>query len=168
MRPYLDNSAVRVYLNTVDDSQPEQYVGVKGLPDETWAQVLRVQPFGLSSTPPQGSHGIGLALGGRREQMFALGVEDPKSRPTNLPQGSTALYDSSGNIMKLIGKQVDFSFVGHPWTVVSKGVTITSDGDDILVQISDNSKKVKLGMKGGPWFSVITTAGPSKHVLATL
>ena len=131
MKPYLDNSAVRVYLNSVDDSQPEQYMGVQGLDGEKWAKAMRVQPFGLSTNPNDGSHGVGLALGGRREQIFLLGVEDPKTRPKNLPRGATALYNASGEIIKMVGKTTVYT--GDSFTFKAGGVTVVIDGGGVTI-----------------------------------
>lgn len=157
----LSPQGLRVTVADVDDSGPQQFVHGTGLSGQDIGRMVRVQHFGLSSTPPAGSEGHGLALGGGADRLFALGMEHPGLRPRGLPGGATALYDAAGNIIKLVGTEVDMSF-SVPWKVTARGVTITSDGQNITIQAP--GAKILLGT--GPYFPVQTTGGPSSQVMA--
>ena len=69
---------------------------------------------------------------GRRTQMTAVGIEAAASRP-DVPTGAAALYDASGNIIKLFagGVVMDFgartiTMTGGQWAI-SGNVTIAGD-----------------------------------------
>lgn len=86
---------------TVDDGDL-QTVTLFGVGGEELTKVHRVQAFGLSSNAPVGSHGLGLALGGRRDQVVALGLENAQHRPRSTEVGGTILYDAFGTAISLI------------------------------------------------------------------
>ena len=85
----------------VDDSGDMQRMTALGYDDETIKLAHRVQPFGLSSHPPKGSHGLALLGNGRPDQNVFLGIESPSHRPRNLPEGGTKLYDKDGTFVYL-------------------------------------------------------------------
>ena len=90
------NSAHRMIVSGVDDTGDIQFVHADGLDTEKFTQIMRVFPHGFSSHSPDDAHMLGLALGGRRDQLLALGGEHPKHRPKNIGKGNTG----KGNIGK--------------------------------------------------------------------
>lgn len=91
----------RAELQEVDDSGEMQVGTALGYDSETFKKAHRVQPFGYSSHPPKGSHGMALVANGRPDQTVFLGQEHPDYRPRNLPEGATKLYDKDGTFIYL-------------------------------------------------------------------
>lgn len=139
----------------VDDSGTQQIIKkLRGLSSEQFEDIYRPQPHGLSSNPPSGSEGVFLALGGRSDRLLALGFEHKDLRPKNLPSGAAVLYDSKGNVVRMMtadGIQID----------ASAGKVYVKPGSD---------QNVYLGGTGadGAYANVVTTSGPSSNVLAKL
>lgn len=90
----------RARLSRVDDSTGIQRVQVTGLSGAR-DKVQRVQNFGLSSRPPVGARVIVLAIGGDHDNLVAIAVDDPDSRPKGLAEGETALYNAHGAVLLL-------------------------------------------------------------------
>lgn len=86
---------------TVDDSGEFQRMTGDGYDSEQFKLAHRVQPFGLTSHPPKGSHGLAVLANGRPDQTVLLGVEHPDYRPKNTPEGATKLYDKDGTFVYL-------------------------------------------------------------------
>lgn len=156
---YPESSTVtRAAIVSVDDSGEWQKTKVTGFKDEEFSEVLRAQSHGLSSNPPPGSVGNFLRLGSS-DRLVALGFETP-GRPRDLPAGATALYNADGTIWKLLPAKADLDHGGknnHERAIAKKKVEASD-----WVQIE--AKAVYLGLP--PYFPVMTTAGPSKHVFA--
>ena len=158
---------IRVTVRQVNDSGQQQLVSAYGYDNHPIDEAVRLQHFGATSNPPAGSEGHALIVGGRYDRAVLLGLEHPDHRPQNLPSGSKAIYDASGNIIKLVGDSVSFGFDGHPWTATFKGGSLTSDGKDFYLTVS--GANLYLGGKQGDSFSPVqTVAGPSKNVFAAI
>jgi phage gp45-like len=162
LNAYVTPQATRVTVVDVNDGGPQQFIHGTGLLGQDVSQMVRVQNFGESSNPPKGAEGYAVVLGGGASRMVALGLEHPQYRPTGLPGGAKAIYDSAGNIIKLIGTEVDMTF-SVPWKVVANGVTITSNGADITINAGSN--KIYLGP--GPYSPVVLVSGPSSKIYGT-
>ena len=93
--------ASRVLIVTTNDSGTEQYHQVEGLTGEAFAKVLATRQHGFSSHPPDGSHGIMVALNGRRDLCVVLGGEAGDHRPTGTPPGGSVMYDTAGSSIAL-------------------------------------------------------------------
>ena len=159
-----DGSLIRVRLKSIDDSGQQQLVAVEGIYGQNIGEAVRLQNFGASSVPPEGAEGLALVSGGRYDRLQILGLEHPDHKPKKLPGGAKAIYDASGNIIKLIGSDgVVFDFTGHGWTAKCKGGTITSDGDDFYIDVK-TSKLYLGGKKGDTFYPVVLTSGPSSKV----
>ncbi len=155
---------VRVTLGTVDDSGPQQLVAGTGYDGQNIGEAVRLQHFGATSVPPAGAQGLMMLSGGRHDRPHFLGMEHGDYRPTGLPGGSKAIYDASGNVIKLVGSEVDFTFTG-PWKATFPGGTLTSNGKDLYLAVT--GANLYLGAAQGASFSPVqTVAGPSKNVFA--
>lgn len=97
---------IRGRLEAVEDDGDMQMMRLKGRRGEMFSGVPRVQPFGFSSNPPAGSHGLMLGLGGRHDRAMAIGVEHPASRPRNVSAGGTVIYDANGQAVSLVEHQI--------------------------------------------------------------
>lgn len=133
----------RVELTETSDGDGQQLLGVKGFPGEELARVPRVMPHGLASHAPKGSHGIGLALGGRRDEVVVLGLEQPASRPRNVPAGGAVLYDDKGNVIRLFGDEgVETETDTRPYTI--RTGTFTVEADEIVLKMKTGDLVIRL------------------------
>ncbi|WP_143188236.1 phage baseplate assembly protein V, partial [Citrobacter freundii] len=80
LRLLVDRAVVRI----VTDSLGRQNLQIQSLADSTNDDVERFQNYGLTSVPPVGSEALILAVGGRREGLVAIAVEDKRCRPKGL------------------------------------------------------------------------------------
>lgn len=156
---YPESSTItRAALVAADDSGEWQRIEVTGFKGEKFSEVLRAQSHGLSSHPPVGAVGNFLRLGSS-DRLVALGFETP-GRPRDLPSGATALYNADGTVWKLLPAKADLDHGGknnHERGIAKKKVEASD-----WIQFDGNA--VYLGKP--PYFPVVTTAGPSKHVFA--
>lgn len=92
LRLLVDRAVVRI----VTDSLGRQNLQIQSLADSTNDDVERFQNYGLTSVPPVGSEALILAVGGRREGLVAIAVEDKRCRPKGLEDGEVRLYHGDG------------------------------------------------------------------------
>ena len=100
MRLLIDRAVVRM----VTDSLGRQNLQIQSLADATNDDVERFQQYGLTTVPPEGSEAIILAVGGRRESLVAIAVEDKRCRPKGLASGDVCLYHQDGQSMIILKK----------------------------------------------------------------
>ncbi len=91
----------RVESVKIRDDDEMQYATADGYDDEQFDEAHRAQNFGLTSHPPNGSHGLVVSGNGRPDQGVVVGMEHPQYRPRNLPEGATKLYDKDGTFVYL-------------------------------------------------------------------
>lgn len=128
-------SVRRAELTEVKDDGPFQRITALGYADETIKLAHRVQPFGLTSHPPKGAHGLALLVNGRPDQSVFLGIEHQDYRPKSIPAGTTALYNQYGDIIKVFEKRIE---------VVTEVYHVKASSKIIL-----ESPEVHLGAEGG-------------------
>lgn len=97
---------VRATLERLDDDGNLQRATARGMKGTTFSDVLRLQPFGFSSTPPAGSVGVILQQSGASERAYALGFEHPGHRPGGLAGGGTRIYDASGQVISIVERTI--------------------------------------------------------------
>lgn len=125
------NAAHRFFVKKHDDSKSENYLNLDGMDDFQPTEVMHIQPHGFSSNPPEGAHLVGLHLGHSAEKMVAFGGEHPKHKPKNLGAGNVALYNADGTIMKMVGKNAEYT--GSKFTFKCGGVTMVVSGDGVAI-----------------------------------
>lgn len=103
--PYL----TRFRIESSREVDGQLLVSGRGLAGERIKDRLLIQPHGAASRPPPGSIGILSTMPGYRTQSMVFGVENPANRPS-LPEGAKAIYDASGNIIKLMADGVTMDF----------------------------------------------------------
>lgn len=150
----------RFELTDTADEGDQQILAGKGLPGEEFAKVARVQPFGFASAVPDGAHGLGVAVNGRRDEVAVLGLEVPAKRPRNLPKGVSAVYNAFGILWRLLSTKADLDHGGKDHHARNVGKYKVEAADWIHM----DGKAVYLGR--APYFPVMTSAGPSQHVFA--
>jgi phage baseplate assembly protein V len=146
------NVSHRVTLGKTDDSGDQQLIDYKGLEGEEHTEVLRVMPHGLASHAPANSEGIILGLG-TRDMPIALGMESPKHRPKNLPEGATKLYDTDGSFVYL-------DAAGNLFAEVKKGATVKA-GEAATVEAPTITLKGNVKIEGTLDVTGAVTTGSS-------
>jgi phage gp45-like len=130
----------RTELRETQDDGDQQTVTLFGVGGEV---LSRVQ-FGRSAIPPIGSHGIGMALHGRRDLVVALGLEHAQHRPRLENPGEHILYDGFGSKISMVQQNMRFVHAQKLEHVVG-GVTMTLTAEGLAItggRITHNSKNI--------------------------
>ena len=88
--------AARAVLAATDDNKGVQEAQLDLLSEETRTGAQRVQEYGFTSHPHPGAEVVTLSLGGAREHMVVIAVDDRRYRLRALAEGEVALYDDRG------------------------------------------------------------------------
>lgn len=110
----------------VEHREGQQFVNGKGFAGDSFERVHRIEPHGFASNPVKGGIGVAMSARGNRDSAYLFGGENPGLRP-DLPEGAAALYDSMGNIIKLIGTGAVFDFGSRTATLTAGTWTIKGD-----------------------------------------
>lgn len=145
----------RVILTDVNDQGAQQYASLSGVYGEQMAEVTRLQHFGFNAVPPKGSEGLLLALGGRSDKAFVLGLEHPQYRPKAKNPGESYVYDAYGNIISVVQQNIRIVHSADVQIVVGS----------MVVRVRSN--RIDLGALNAP-NEVMTTAGASSKVFAVI
>jgi phage baseplate assembly protein V len=89
---------------------------------ETFTAVPRISDYGFHSEPMKGASAILAALGGRSDGLLALGIDDPRKRPS-LGPGAVALYNAQGNMISLVQQNIRI-VSSQPIAVTAPSMTI--------------------------------------------
>lgn len=87
----------RAILELVDDGAPLQTLQLSLLSDEVRANVERVQQYGFTSHPQNGAEAVAVAVGGSRDHLVVIAVDDRRYRLRGLAQGEVAIYTDEGD-----------------------------------------------------------------------
>lgn len=93
--------ASRAVVRMINDDGGLQVVQITLLADETRDQVERFQNYGVTSHPHPGAEGVAVSLGGSRDHLVAIVVDDRRYRLKGLAAGEVALYDDLGQVVHL-------------------------------------------------------------------
>ncbi|EEE2001888.1 phage baseplate assembly protein V [Salmonella enterica subsp. enterica serovar Kotte] len=88
-------------VNTVTDAHKAQNLQVSLLSGETVEHVERLQNYGFSSVPVGGNDVVVLSVGGKREHLVAVAVEDRSVRPQGKESGDVIVYHAEGHYARL-------------------------------------------------------------------
>jgi phage gp45-like len=157
----LIGSLRRATVQKTDDSGTQQILkNMTGLKSETFEDVYRPQPHGISSHAPKGSEGVYLALGGRSDRLLALGFEHKDHRPKDTPEGGTIIYDHTGDAIRVVKDKIDHVHSKEINLKIAKGydkgkavdeadgpviALVMKKGDSITVTFDDSSVKLESG-----------------------
>lgn len=101
LRTTLRLIAGKAVVKGVKDSDGIQVVQLSALAEESLDKIPRIQDFGFSSNPPVGSEAIILSLGGSRENVVAIKVDNRDVRIKNLASGETVIFTDDGTFLHL-------------------------------------------------------------------
>lgn len=165
MRDFWDAPAItRARLTGVDDSGDHQTADFSGHASEKMTGVIRMQSHGLSSVPPDDAYGYAMRLG-ESDRMVALGFETA-GRPKSLNRGAVALYDAHGKVLKFVETKADYDGGAKDYRQRNvKRVQLDADTEYWIKPAPGAS--IFLGQQA-PWAKVMTEAGPSPHVYASV
>lgn len=85
----------RCLVSRVEDSKKMQELQITMLDGET-AIVEHVQNYGFTANPVAGAEGISVSVGGNREHVVVIAVDDRRYRVKNLAAGEVAVYNNTG------------------------------------------------------------------------
>lgn len=143
----------RAVVARVNDALKIQGLQVTVLAGETRDQVERFQNYGFTSVPKEGAEAVVLSVGGNRDHVLAIVVDDRRYRLKGLEGGEVALYSSvTGQtvILRQDGRveirAPEFDFVatgavtikGDTVEIEATGGTLSLKGSDVAVE-SDSS-----------------------------
>lgn len=123
-------------VNTVDDSADLQLLELTVLKGEIRREVERLQNYGFTSHPPKDAEVAVLSIGGNRDHLLAIAVDDPASRKRDLAPGEVAAFSDEGDFLLFKRGQI---------IVISAGAQVHLGGDgasDPVVRQSDLKKVV--------------------------
>lgn len=125
----------RGIVNLVNDAGGLQTLQVTALEDEHRDEVERVQNFGASSHPPAGSVPVLVAVGGSRDHLVAVAVDNEQSRPKNLKAGESATYNAHG-VLFLFDEQGNATLNCKRFIVnASEGVAVTTPTAEVRAEL---------------------------------
>lgn len=101
LRNRVANLVARAVLNTVDDAKKMQILQASLGEGETRDELERFQNYGFTSHPVPGAEAVTLSVGGRRDHVLVIAVDDRRYRLTALAEGEVAVYDQTGSSVVL-------------------------------------------------------------------
>lgn len=126
----------RAVVRAVADSLRMQAVQIDLLADESRDNVERFQNYGVTSHPHPGAEAIVVAVGGSRDHLVAIAVDDRRYR-LSLAEGEVALYDDLGHVVHLTRSGIVIDGGGHQVTIINTtklrvegGIEATGDIED--------------------------------------
>lgn len=109
---------------TLTEEKGQQFVNGQGIHSHLFTKVHRIETHGFASMPVKGAKGILIYPNGSPDEAYVFGGEHPDLRPTGLPEGGKAIYDSKGNILKFIGDGAVLDLQSNTFTVTAGSWTI--------------------------------------------
>lgn len=126
----------RGVVRAVADTPRLQTVQLDLLADESRDNVERFQNYGFTAHPHPGAEAIVVAVGGSRDHLVAIAVDDRRYR-LSLAEGEVALYDDLGHVVHLTRAGIVIDGGGHLVTLVNTpklrvegGIEATGDIED--------------------------------------
>ena len=93
LKAKVESMLVRAAVELINDKLDTQQLQITIRDDaDVLDDVEHWQPYGLSFHPPAGAEVLGLSLGGARQNMVALCVQEPEERPQNVQPREGGLY----------------------------------------------------------------------------
>ncbi|NMY09040.1 phage baseplate assembly protein [Pseudomonas veronii] len=108
-----------------DDSKTVQLLQVKLNDSETRDGTPRIAEFGFTSRPPEGSDVLMVFLGGDRSKGVVVATAHQGSRPMNLQEGESMLYDLRGKSIYLTKSGGIIIEAGGTPVTVNNATTVT-------------------------------------------
>ncbi|OWY40075.1 phage baseplate protein [Xenophilus sp. AP218F] len=128
----------RGIVHLVNDAGGLQLLQVSALDGETRDDVERVQDFGATSHPPAGSVPVMVAVGGSRNHLVAVAVDNEAHRPKGLSPGESATYNAHG-VLFLFDEQ------GNATLTCKRFIVNASEGVNINTPLASFSQAATVG-----------------------
>ena len=96
LRSKVANMVLKALIQSVDDTKDIQLVHVTALAGEEDNKVERVQNYGFTSSPPEGSEVIMVAIGGNRDHPVVIVADSGEHRKKGLASSGVAMYHKDG------------------------------------------------------------------------
>jgi len=143
-------------INTDGDQQTTILDGVAGEVIGGNHKVAHLQQFGFTSTPPAGSEGLMLCLGGNRDQSIVIGLESPGDKPTGVPGGGTKMYDNGGQYFEMHGgestiKVGKLTIIADSVVVESGSIDLGGEGGHAVARKDVDYVEIDTGSSSGKW-----------------
>lgn len=115
-----------------DDSKSAQLLQLKLNDSETRDGTPRIAEFGFASRPPTGSDVVIVFLAGDRSKGVVIATAHQASRPTNLLEGESMLYDLWGKSIYLTETEGLIVEAGGAPVTVNNATTVTINAADAV------------------------------------
>jgi len=99
----------KAVIKAVNDTDDIQLVKISILAGETQDGIERLQNYGFSSVPPNGSEAFVAYLNGNRDHGVVLVIDNGEHRPRNLKDGEAVAYTKFGQTF-LLNKDGEYVF----------------------------------------------------------
>lgn len=107
----------KAIIRLVDDGGDFQKLQIRLLSGEVRSDVLRVQNYGHAGRPFPGGLGVAVAVGGNRDHLITVALEDRRYRPKDLREGEVTIYDDQGQRVWLTRDGIVIDGAGKPVTI---------------------------------------------------
>lgn len=145
----ISNMVSRGIWRRGDDNKKMQEGQVSLLKGEVRDRVEHFQQYGFTHVPLEGAEVVVVSVGGSRDHMFVLAVDDRRHRKKGMKPGEVALYTDEGDYILLKRGRVLEIKCGSQVIIDAPEVVITGDlkvqGETgIIVENGDVEAEVKL------------------------
>lgn len=138
------NAIGRGVLTSVDDSRGLQIVELDGMPGEELKDVERIQNYGFTSHPKEGSQAVLVFPQGDRGHGIVVAMDDMGARLKDLAQGDVAVHDGRGNVVKLTEDGIEVE-AAESAVVVTAATEVTIQAAGSVTVQAAGSAKVQAG-----------------------
>lgn len=115
----------RYRIVKVYDDGTQQLVDLKGMKTDLPEGLWRPQDHGFSSVPMEGGDGYVVPMGGRGDRGLYVDAGHERYRPRNLKPGETAIYNGSGDIIKVLEASSNFTHSKKITLNIGKGQDVS-------------------------------------------
>lgn len=141
-------------VKLTDDARAVQQVQLTLLDGEVRSKVNHYQPYGFTSYADDGAEAVAVAVGGNRNHLVALVVDDGRWRKKNLAKGEVSLYHKSGSYVHLLANGDVKVFSASKLEVQAPSVTMSGSLDvqgpiTSQAQIQGNTVRTAAGIQLG-------------------
>lgn len=94
-------------IRSVTDGNGLQVLKASILKEELKSGIERIQEYGFTSHPPEGSEAVITFPQGNREFGIVIATDSSRYRIRNLPEGAVAIYNRNGDYVKLTKEKIE-------------------------------------------------------------
>jgi phage baseplate assembly protein V len=148
----------RALVQAVNDSKNLQLIKIKLGANDIKDMMERIQPYGLTSVPAEGSEALVGFIGGNRDNGVIICIDDSKNRKKGLETGDVCLYRAGGDYIHMTTEGIEIysndKVVVNSPSVILGGETLPATAGVVTgecicaftgVPHADKSSKVKAG-----------------------